>query len=112
MQIRKQITFWAVSKASWLAEDSCPVLHSHQTPPGVLCPALELSEQHRCGFVGESSEEVTKMIRGLEQLSYEDKMRELQLSGLEERRLWGNLTGTLQYLRRFKKLEVTSYKGL
>lgn len=63
-------------KAAWPAGDSCPVLHSHETLPGILCPALGLSEQCRGGLVGESPEEATKMIRGLEQLSYEDKMRE------------------------------------
>ena len=40
-----------------------------------------------------------RMIRGLEHLCYEDRLRMLWVFSLEERRLWGDLIVAFQHLK-------------
>ena len=70
------------------------ILCSCENPHRSLHPVLGLME-----LLEQVQGRAPEVIRGLEHLPCEDRLRELELFSLEKRRLWGDIIVAFQYLR-------------
>jgi len=89
MQAKRPIVSWAASEEWWQQGEGghCPpLLCTHKAPSAALHPGLGPPAQQGCGA---SPEEGHETLRGLEHLSYEDRLWELGLFGPDKRKLWG-----------------------
>ncbi|KAJ7412633.1 hypothetical protein BTVI_45914 [Pitangus sulphuratus] len=86
------------SRASRARERILP-LCSGGTPPGTLHPALGAQHWKDIDMLECVQRRATRLIRGIEHLSCEERLGELVLFSLEKKRLQDDLNAVFQYLK-------------
>jgi len=102
----------AASPAVWAQGergDSTPLFCSGETPPGVLCPALEPSAQDRPGAVGAGPEEAPAMIRGAGTPLLGGKAGRAGAVQPGKSRLWGDLRAAASAWRGLIRKKGTNF---